>query len=254
MHSLISIFGVVLSGKENYPEWSWKIKHTLIFNELRKGVCVGEEDNEPTKPTSYKEISIWEKKSSKAYALIATSVNEKVSFHISPFLNAFEALQNLKEMYDSHFELEVVNLLIKLFSLELKNDDSLALASKFRSIMNDIKTIGVQIDIPLTAYVKVVYPTYSNYLESLQASGNLKEITFDSLEKKFIEKEKDFGKKTTPQSSEEVVCLAHKEKNHAQDSSRRRGGRRGIGRRNFRSGGEYSSKEKSLIFIAYVEI
>eukprot|EP00253_Pinus_taeda_P003798 PITA_03798 len=88
--------------------------------------------------------------------------------------------------------------------------------------MHDIKATGFEIDIPLIAYVKARYPTYSHYLESLQASGNLKEITFDSLEKKFAKREKDFGKKTTPQSTEEVACLAQKEKNHAQNSSRER--------------------------------
>jgi len=31
----------------------------------------------------------------------------------------------------------------------------------------------------------------------------------------FVEREKDFGKKTTPQSIEEVVYLAQKKKNHA---------------------------------------
>ena len=45
--------------------------------------------------------------------------------------------------------------------------------------------------------------------------------------KKNCEREKAFGKKTTPESSEESVCLAHKENNLAQDSSRGRGGRRG---------------------------
>ena len=103
--------------------------------------------------------------------------------------------------------------------------------------MHCIKNIGVEICIPLIAYAKRLYPTYSDYLESLQASGNLKEITFDSLEKTFVEREKDFGKKTTPLSSEESVCFAHREKNHAQDYYRGRGGRRGQGRRNFRGRG-----------------
>lgn len=105
--------------------------------------------------------------------------------------------------------------MIKLFNLELKNDDPLALASEVRSIMHDIKATGVEINIPLIAYVKALYSTYSHYLEPLQVHGNLKEITFDSLEKKFAEREKAFGKNTTPQSTKEVVCLAHKEKNHA---------------------------------------
>jgi len=51
--------------------------------------------------TSNKELSIWENKKNKAYALIATSINEEVSHHISPFSNAFEALKKLKEIYDT---------------------------------------------------------------------------------------------------------------------------------------------------------
>ena len=74
MHSLISIVGVVLTGKENYLEWSRKIKHTLIYNELWKGVCVGYGDKELEQPTLDKEFTIWENKNNKAYALIATSV------------------------------------------------------------------------------------------------------------------------------------------------------------------------------------
>lgn len=54
MHPLISIVGLVLTRKENYPEWSRKIKHTLIVNELWKGFCVGEGDRELEKPTSNK--------------------------------------------------------------------------------------------------------------------------------------------------------------------------------------------------------
>eukprot|EP00253_Pinus_taeda_P022521 PITA_22521 len=222
MHSLISIVRVVLTGKENHLEWSQKIKHTLIFNELWKGVCVGDRDKEPEQPTSNKEFAIWENKNNKAYVLIATSVNEEVSHHISPFSNAFKALQRLKELYDSHSTLEVVQLMIKLFSLELQNDDPLALASEVKSIMHDIKVTNVELDIPMIAFLKVLYPTYSNYLESFQENGNLKDITFDSLVKRIAEREKAFGKKTTPQSSEEVVCLAYREKNITQDSSRGR--------------------------------
>ena len=62
--------------------------------------------------------------------------------------------------------------------------------------------------------------------------------------KKFAEREKAFGKKTTPESSEEVVCLAHKEKNIAQGSFRGRGGRRGRGRYFRGKGGRHSQGEK----------
>jgi hypothetical protein len=39
MHSLVSIVGVVLLGKENYHQWFRKIKHTLIFSDLWDGIC-----------------------------------------------------------------------------------------------------------------------------------------------------------------------------------------------------------------------
>ena len=79
-----------------------KINHTLIFNELWKGISEGQEGNPPANPTSDKELAIWENKNCKAYALIANSVNEEVSHHISSFSNAYEALSKLKELYDSY--------------------------------------------------------------------------------------------------------------------------------------------------------
>jgi len=50
--------------------------------------------------------------------------------------------------------------MIKLFGLELKNVYPLALASEVRSIMHDIKTTDVQLNIHLIAFVKALYPTY----------------------------------------------------------------------------------------------
>jgi len=78
----------------------------------------------------------------------------------------------------------------------------------------------------------------------LQASGNLKEITFDFL-KKFSEREKDFGKNPATQYFDEAVCLKHRENNHAKDSSRVRGGKRGRGKINFRGmGGQRVSRRR----------
>ena len=99
---------------------SQKIKHTLIFNELWRGICEGEGDHPPTKATSGRQIAISENKNCKAYALIAASVNEEVSHHIILFSNAYEALRKLKELYDSHSELEIIQLMINLFSLRIE--------------------------------------------------------------------------------------------------------------------------------------
>jgi hypothetical protein len=157
MHSLISIVGVVLTDKENYLEWSRKIKHTLIFNNLWDGICEGEVDGRPIIPTTNKELAIWKNKDKKAYALIVVMVSEEVSHHIISTKDSYGALKKLKDLYDSHSELELIQLLVKLFNLELKNDDPMDLASEIKAILHDIDATGVKIDIPLIAFIKALY-------------------------------------------------------------------------------------------------
>ena len=71
------------------------------------------------------------------------------------------------------------------------------LSYEIKSIMHEIDSTGVNIDIHLMNFIKALYPTYYHYFESLQASGQMKSITFDSFVEKFIECEKDFGKNST---------------------------------------------------------
>lgn len=75
MHSLVSIFGVVLSGKDNYLERSRKSEHTLIFNDLCNGIC--DDDTKPPEPTIDKELAIWMTKDKKMFALIVAFISEK---------------------------------------------------------------------------------------------------------------------------------------------------------------------------------
>ena len=93
MNSLISIVGVILSGKENYQEWFRKVKNTLIFNDMWDGICENEnlEDGKainevdksaPVPPTNAKELALWKSKDKKAYALIIASVSEEVIRHL----------------------------------------------------------------------------------------------------------------------------------------------------------------------------
>lgn len=70
---------------------------------------------------------------------------------------------------------------MKLFNLELKDNDPMKLASEIRALFHDIEATGVKVDLQLTAFIKALYPTYSHYLESLQASEKMKDITFDNL-------------------------------------------------------------------------
>jgi len=101
----------------------------------------------------------------------------------------------MEDLYESHSELEVFQLMVKLFNLELKADETLAPTLDIRAIMHDVNAIRVNRGIPLIVFVKSLYPTYTHYLESLKSSVQLKAITFDSLMDKFTKWDKYFWKR-----------------------------------------------------------
>lgn len=111
------------------------------------------------------------------------------------------------------------------------------LISKIRAIEHEITSIGVKINIYLAALIKALYPKYSNYLESLQASGQLKALTFDFLAEKIAERKKAFKKKLG-NSTSDIMCITQKGKNTSHDSSRGKSSYRGRGRWNFIRRGE----------------
>jgi hypothetical protein len=126
--------------------------------------------------------------------------------------------------------------MVKLVNLDLKNDDPMALASEIKAIMHDIVVTRVNINLTFIVFIKSLYPTYYHYLESLQASGKMKSITFDKLVEKVVEHEKSFGNKST-NSIGETVCLAQKDKIKPHDSSIGERNKRGHGRKTFRGRG-----------------
>jgi hypothetical protein len=76
---------------------------------------------------------------------------------------------------------------MKLFNLELKDNNPMKLASEIKALFHDIDSTGVKFDLQLTAFIKALYPNYLHYLESLQASGQMKAMTFDKLVDKIVE-------------------------------------------------------------------
>ena len=88
MHSLASIVGATLSGKDTYPEWWRKIKSAFIYNDLWDGICEGTTiepeaggpiTRDPRPLESEKEKAIWKTKDKKALAVITATVSEEVS-------------------------------------------------------------------------------------------------------------------------------------------------------------------------------
>jgi len=156
-------------------------------------------------------VIVWDMKNSKKYTLIASLFSEVVNYHISSIDDAWNALKELKDLSESHFELELIQLQLKIFNLELKNDDTMALISKIKPIMHDIESIEVNINITLVALIKELYLTYLNYLESLQASNNLKSLTLDTFMDKIKKHEKAFGKKSS-NPTYDTLCLLIRER------------------------------------------
>ena len=77
----------------------------------------------------------------------------------------------------------------------MKYNDQLKSAYEIKTNFHDIKATRIEVDLQLTTFIKVLHPVYSHYLKSLQASGQLKDITFDKLVSKIHERENTFGRK-----------------------------------------------------------
>lgn len=95
----MNIVRIMLTSKENWSEWSRKVKHALIFNYFWIRIC--DSNTQPTKLIDAKELVVWNMKNNKAYALIVASFNEKVNCHISSIDDARNALKKVKDLYDS---------------------------------------------------------------------------------------------------------------------------------------------------------
>jgi hypothetical protein len=96
--------------------------------------------------------------------VIFVIVSEEVSLHISSINDSYSASKILNEFYDTYSELELIQLMVKLFKIELKNDDPMALDLEKKTIMHDIEAIEVKIDPSLIDFIKTLYHTYSYYL------------------------------------------------------------------------------------------
>ena len=126
------------------------------LEDKKYGEAIDEVDKSaPVPPINAKYLALWKSKDKKAYALIIASVSEEVSRHLVSSKSAWEALKKLKDLYDSHSELEIIQLLMKLFNLELKDNDPMKLAYEIRAIFHDIDAIGVKVAFNLLHLLKL---------------------------------------------------------------------------------------------------
>lgn len=102
------MIGENLTGKDAWLEWHRKVENTIIFNDLWYKICDG--NTQPTTPTNAKEKEIWKYKNSKVLALIRASINGDVYHHIQGCTFSWEYLYKLNDLFDSHSELEFIQL------------------------------------------------------------------------------------------------------------------------------------------------
>ena len=103
--------------------------------------------------------------------------------------------------------MELIQLLLKFFNLELKDNNPMDISPKTKATRHEIDATSLNVDLPLTAFNEALYSTYSPYLESLQASSQLKYLKFNTPVDKILEWEKAF-RKNIVHPTREIVCLA----------------------------------------------
>ena len=99
--------------------------------------------------------------------MITATISEDVSQHVFPAKSCFGELKALKDLYGSHYEMEIIQLILKLFNLELKYNDLMLVAFDIIEIMHKIQASGMKPNLPLVSCLNSLYSTHSNYLESL---------------------------------------------------------------------------------------
>ena len=76
----------------------------------------------------------------------------------------------------THSELEL-NYLLKLFNLELKDNDPMTIAIEIKAIMHDINATSVKAELALTSFFKALYLTYSHSIASAREKNGAQNNT-----------------------------------------------------------------------------
>ena len=96
--------------------------------------------------------------------------------------------------------------------MDVKDNDLLLVAFNIIEMMHKIQESSMKSNLPFATFVKSLYPTHSNYLESLQASNKFKHLSFDTMVEKIADREKAFRKNTSDPLGD-YIFFAQEEKN-----------------------------------------
>eukprot|EP00253_Pinus_taeda_P034497 PITA_34497 len=245
MSKLINLFSNSdkLEGTKSYKTWHRLIESTLIYNELWQGICDG--DVKPNKPTDAAALGKWEVKNAKALALIKSSVNDEMYVHIENATDAWSALKNFKDLFDTQPESKKVDLQLKLLQQKLtKGGDVLECISRLKNIRQEIINDGfpaINDSFMVTIVIAGLPSSYTHFLETLQLTGKLEKLKFDELCEMLTQHDKTFGNKT--KVGEDVFLTEASTSKSSADSSRGRGkGNQNQATHNVQSRGQSQSR------------
>jgi hypothetical protein len=199
MSKLINLFfdSDKLEGTKSYKTWKCLIESTLIYNELWHNIC--NEDTKPNKPTDEATLAELEVKNAKVLSLIKSSVNDEMYVHIENTTDGWCTSKFLKDLFDTQPESKKFDIQLKLLQHKLiEGGDVHGYISRLKNIKQEILNVGFQAidDSFMTTILIVGFPSsYTHFLETLQVTGNLDNLTFDELSEMLSQHNKTFGKK-----------------------------------------------------------
>jgi hypothetical protein len=124
-------------------------------------------------------------KDEKALALIQSTVSDDVFVHIENCIDSWSAWKILKDLFDKKTQAKQVDLQLMLLQQKLVvGGDVMEYISRLKNIKQEISKVGfakIEDSMMVTILISGFPDTYKNFLETLQLTNKLDNITFDKL-------------------------------------------------------------------------
>ena len=173
----------LLKGSTNYRTWKVSMKMTLLAKDLWDVVEHG------TVPADGKEALDWQKRSDKAFAVIALSLSASEQQHIIDCKTAKAAWDVLAKLYEGKGRNQKFMLLQELFQARMTEGNMDLYLRAVREKMSELAAIGttMETDIKLAIILNGLTDDYRYLVVNLEQQ---KDVDFDELCARLLEEER----------------------------------------------------------------
>lgn len=186
MDERASLNSMMLLTATNYSIWKPRMKDLLILRDLYDSL-----DFKGIKPESIPAVE-WKKKNRMAVSLIRQCIGQEVFPHLSDEEDAWVLWTKLETMFQSKTSRNKALLMRRLVKMELKYDVSIAEhTSKFQSLVNQLATVGMNIDGEMQALLLLssLPDSWETLVVSLNNSAPEGEMTLESVKEALFSEE-----------------------------------------------------------------